>query len=402
MTNPDDIVRYNTRNGGRGSYAGANAWTQYYTPGAMSQSAVRASEPAGLGVTVGATNSANPMPVLATTPSGLRVALELTGSTVLTISRPLSNQRISAVVAYTNDLALASTQSAVTGSPASCGLIVVPGTDAASPVPPTDAQIRSAITADGGTGSSAAYAILGLVTIASDTTAITDNMIAAVMAGSAPVPVMIQNGVNLNSFSFASPGVYYCRTTATAQTLTNCPTRIAFRMEVTSFGRNGDQNVSYDSLWQYLYRRIIDIFGNEWVQVVSSGGTAGSWTFSKWAMTSGGTADGEYSGSAVITAKSGYEITEANAYRQGKLVVLSLIIYKTSGNFGGQASVATIAAGFCPRYTINTFCVLSTSEWSAHKGVGYAYLTAAGDVMLADSSNLGCSYAKIQITVPTA
>jgi hypothetical protein len=86
-------------------------------------------------------------------------------------------------VAYTDDLALESTEYTVTGSPASCGLIVVNGTAAASPSAPTDTQIRSAITSDGATGSQASYAVIATIKVASNTTAITDSLITRNQSG---------------------------------------------------------------------------------------------------------------------------------------------------------------------------------------------------------------------------
>ena len=86
-------------------------------------------------------------------------------------------------MAYTDDLALESTEDTVTGSPASCGLIVVNGSSSASPSAPTDTQIRSAITSDGATGSQASYAIIATIRVASNTTSITDALITRNQAG---------------------------------------------------------------------------------------------------------------------------------------------------------------------------------------------------------------------------
>ena len=86
-------------------------------------------------------------------------------------------------MAYTDDLALESTEDTVTGSPASCGLIVVNGSTSASPSAPTDTQIRNAITSDGATGSQASYAIIATIRVASSTTSITNALITRKQAG---------------------------------------------------------------------------------------------------------------------------------------------------------------------------------------------------------------------------
>ena len=58
-------------------------------------------------------------------------------------------------------------------------MIVASGTVASTPVKPTDAQIRTAITADGASGSTAYYVVIAYVTIANGTTDIDASMIEA-------------------------------------------------------------------------------------------------------------------------------------------------------------------------------------------------------------------------------
>lgn len=182
MTNPSNMVRVRARNGGRASVYEANGWAQAYTQGVLSGYGVTQNLSADMNVLVGGT-ATNPDVVLATNPAGYKVALDLVSTQAVAVTAPATNKRISAIVAYTNDLSLATTQSTVTGSPASCGLIVVNGTAAANPTEPTDNQIRTAITADGATGSQAAYCIVATILVASGTTAITDNEITVKRAG---------------------------------------------------------------------------------------------------------------------------------------------------------------------------------------------------------------------------
>ena len=182
MTNPDNIVRVRARNGGRASVYEANGWCQAYGSGILEGTGVVQNTVANMTVLVGGSSS-KPDVLIAQNPAGYKIALDLVGEQPVTITAPASNSRISAIVAYTDDLALESTEDTVTGSPASCGLIVVNGSSSASPSAPTDTQIRNAITADGATGSQASYAVIATITVASNTTTITDSLITRNQAG---------------------------------------------------------------------------------------------------------------------------------------------------------------------------------------------------------------------------
>jgi hypothetical protein len=177
MTNPDNIVRVRARNGGRASVYEANAWAQAFETGFLDTTGiVTENTSVDMNVLVGGA-TANPAIVIAANPAGYKIALDIVGQTAVTLTPPSANSRISAIVAYTDDLSIASTETSVTGSPATCGLIVVNGEASASPAAPDEATIRSAITADGATGSQASYAVLALVTVASDATTIIDSLI---------------------------------------------------------------------------------------------------------------------------------------------------------------------------------------------------------------------------------
>lgn len=182
MTNPDNIVRVRARNGGRASVYEANGWCQAYGSGILDGTGVVQNTSANMTVLVGGSSS-KPDVLIAENPSGYKIALDLVGQQPVTITAPASNSRISAIVAYTDDLALESTEDTVTGSPASCGLIVVNGSSSASPSAPTDTQIRNAITSDGATGSQASYAVIATITVASNATTITDPLITRNQAG---------------------------------------------------------------------------------------------------------------------------------------------------------------------------------------------------------------------------
>ena len=85
-----------------------------------------------------------------------------------------------------------------TDNPGACGLIVVSGSAAQTPIAPDDSAIRTAITADGGAGSVAYYVMLGSVLVASGTTDIDSTMITA---GSSPVPRSYTKTLTQNAMS---------------------------------------------------------------------------------------------------------------------------------------------------------------------------------------------------------
>lgn len=175
-TNPNNMVRVRARNGGRASVYEANAWAQSHTPGIIHGSGVRQNTTADMNVLVGGSYN-DPDIVIAQNAAGYKIALDLVSQQAIPITPPATNSRFSVIVAYTDDLSLPTTEDTVTGSPASCGLIVVNGATASSPTAPTDSDIRAAITADGATGSEAAYCTLAYIKVSSDMSVITDSNI---------------------------------------------------------------------------------------------------------------------------------------------------------------------------------------------------------------------------------
>lgn len=176
MTNPNNMVRIRSRNGGRASVYEANAWAQTEMPGIILGDGVKENTTADLNVLVGGDYN-KPNIVIAHNSAGYKIALDIVSQQAIPITPPATNSRFSLIVAYTDDLALPTTEDTITGSPSSCGLIVVNGATAASPKTPTDADIRAAISADGATGSEASYCVLAQIKVSSDTSAITQNMI---------------------------------------------------------------------------------------------------------------------------------------------------------------------------------------------------------------------------------
>ena len=177
FTNPGKIVRLRSRPNGRGSAYEANMWAQQHSDGLFSGRGVVRNTVADMNVLVGGTTD-NPDVVLGKLPSGFLIALDIVGQQVIRITAPSSNKRIASVVAYSDNIALNSTDTNTTGSPSSCGLIVVYGSTSATPAAPTESQIRQAVTQDGATGSQAVIAVIANITTESSTTTITDEMIA--------------------------------------------------------------------------------------------------------------------------------------------------------------------------------------------------------------------------------
>lgn len=95
---------------------------------------------------------------------------------------PNSGQRIDAIVAYVNNPPQGS--STAMDNPQACGLIAVSGAAVAqNPVAPTDSTIRSAITADGASGSTAYYVVLTTVKVSAGMTDIVANNITTITTG---------------------------------------------------------------------------------------------------------------------------------------------------------------------------------------------------------------------------
>lgn len=88
---------------------------------------------------------------------------------------PGANSRIDAIVAYVDNPPQGSNSTA--DNPEACGIIPVAGTPAVNPQAPDDNAIRTAITADGASGTTAYYVILAKITVPTGTTDLTPSYI---------------------------------------------------------------------------------------------------------------------------------------------------------------------------------------------------------------------------------
>lgn len=98
---------------------------------------------------------------------------------------------------------------------------------------------------------------------------------------SVPYGTPIGSNVNLNTTTYLRVGNYYCSSDAAVKTLTNCPTSSAFMMTVYSPLTTTVDNET-TSTWVYRVRKLMTYGGDEFIQMVNSGSTAGTFTYGAW------------------------------------------------------------------------------------------------------------------------
>lgn len=177
MTNPDNAIGTNGAYGGRTSVNAANdVLGLFQSRGVLS--GWEASPSTGLTISLGGDGTTRDVAVAEDNAGNKTTINNISQDPVdVTIpAAPASNSRIDLVVAYVDNPPQGT--STDLDNPGACGLIVVSGVAAATPVAPADGDIRSAITADGATGAQAYYVVLASVTIPTGTTTITSSMIA--------------------------------------------------------------------------------------------------------------------------------------------------------------------------------------------------------------------------------
>ena len=198
MTNPNNAVGTNAAYGGRTSVNAFNDDLTIYSRGILSGWAC--SPKSGMTVQIGGNGSDRDAAVAEDNAGNKTSINNISGSPIdVTIpAAPATNNRIDLIVAYADNPP--SGTSTVVDNPAACGIIVVSGTAAASPTPPTNAAIRSAITADGASGSTAYYVILAQIRVGTGVTTIGSGVItqgAKVESGAKAGP----NTVSTNSIA---------------------------------------------------------------------------------------------------------------------------------------------------------------------------------------------------------
>lgn len=177
-TNPNNAVGTNGAYSGRTSPNALNDVLATFT-GRGIISGWACTPDSGMDVTVGG-NGTDRDVAIAEDNAGNKVTVNnISQSPVeLTIpAAPANNSRIDSIVAYVENPPMGT--AADTDNPGAVGLIVVSGTVASNPVPPSDNEIRTGITADGAAGSTAYYVTLANVTVPTGATAITNTNITA-------------------------------------------------------------------------------------------------------------------------------------------------------------------------------------------------------------------------------
>ena len=189
MTNPNDAVGTNAAYGGRTSTNAFNDDLAPYNRGILTGWACVPNS--GMTVSLGGDGSTRDVAVAEDNAGNKTTINNISGSPVdvTMAAAPASNSRIDAVVAYVDNPAQGS--SSVADNPSACGIIAVQGTAASSPVVPSEAQIRSAITADGASGTTAYYVVLAYITIASGTTDIVSGDISQTKSTSAQIQTIV-------------------------------------------------------------------------------------------------------------------------------------------------------------------------------------------------------------------
>lgn len=175
MTNPDNALGTNGAFGGRTSVNAFNdVLATFASAGIVSGFAV--APDTGMTVEVGGSGTVRDVAV-AEDPFGNRTTIDnISGDPIpVTIdTASTTTARTDSIVAYVNSPANASDTSV--DNPTACGIITVNGTSGGAPL---DSAIRTAITADGGTGSTAYYVVIANVSVPANTTTITSGLISA-------------------------------------------------------------------------------------------------------------------------------------------------------------------------------------------------------------------------------
>jgi len=237
-TNPNNAVGTNAAYGGRTSTNAFNDGIALYSRGILTGWTCMPNS--GMTVSLGGDGSTRDVAVAEDNAGNKTTINNISGSPVdITMAAaPASNSRIDAVVAYVDNPAQGS--SSVADNPSACGLIAVQGTAASSPVVPSEAQIRSGITADGASGTTAYYVVLAYITIVSGTTDIVSGDISQPKSNIAQIKA-IADYFDLSNVT--TPTVNATNATVSAQTEVTCASnsdgsagRIYGRISLTSTG----------------------------------------------------------------------------------------------------------------------------------------------------------------------
>jgi len=207
MTNPNNAVGTNGAFGGRTSVNAFNdVLGTFRSRGILSGWGISPSS--GMTVNVGGNGTTRDVAV-AEDANGNKTTINNISASPIAVtldSAPASNSRYDAIVAYVDKPPVGN---ATQDNPECCGIIPVTGTAASTPAYPGDGAIRSAITADGASGSTAYYVVLGYILVASGTTTITSGMITAgavanLASGQVDTNAIVNNAITSQKIDFTT------------------------------------------------------------------------------------------------------------------------------------------------------------------------------------------------------
>lgn len=170
MTNPNNAVGTNAAIGGRTSVNAFNDVASVLSRGIITGWVCSAG--GGMSVNIGGTADTRDV-AIALDNSGNKTTINNISDAPINLTidaAPATNSRYDVVVAYVDNPAIGN--STDVDNPGACGIIVVKGTASSSPVVPNESAIRTAITSDGASGSTAYYVVLAQITVGAGTTVI--------------------------------------------------------------------------------------------------------------------------------------------------------------------------------------------------------------------------------------
>lgn len=98
---------------------------------------------------------------------------------------------------------------------------------------------------------------------------------------SVPYGTAVGENADLNTVTYLSVGNYYCGADAIVSTMTNVPVKRAFMMTVYSPLTPTVDNETTGK-WVYRVRKFMTYLGEEYIQSIYSGNTAGTFTYGAW------------------------------------------------------------------------------------------------------------------------
>lgn len=108
-----------------------------------------------------------------------------------------------------------------------------------------------------------------------------DNFNSRFSLQSVPYGTAVGENADLNTVTYLSAGNYYCGADAIVSTMTNVPVKRAFMMTVYSPLTPTVDNETTGK-WVYRVRKFMTYLGEEYIQSVYSGNTAGTFTYGAW------------------------------------------------------------------------------------------------------------------------